>query len=386
LPPVFRPRAFLLAAWGINVCINAFYIAPAPVFPDIIRDLGITNAQAGALISFYLVAILAFQIPGGYVADRLDPRKVIALACLAFLGISAVMSFFPRYDVLLSLRVLAGIPVAFIFAPSAFLVSRAFEKTPGRAVGLFLSAPPAGVAIGNLLSPSIAAHIGWPWVLVAFNLPLLALVPLFLLTAKGFPARRMESFTIRDFLAAFRSRELWKVGLVFAASYAAYIFYSSWSTTYLVRGGIVSPVLVGILAAMIPAAGILSRPAGGYLAETRFAHDKRIVPAIAFALLFVSSLAIPFLGGAGIPLLVACGFLAQFPFSVYYLFSTQILPPKFQGTAYAFNNTVSIIGGAISPALAGYLVDVTGSFFAAFVMMAANAMLGLGLIAAVRER
>ncbi|HEV8594880.1 MAG TPA: MFS transporter [Thermoplasmata archaeon] len=383
---MFRPRAFLLAAWGINVCINAFYIAPAPVFPDIIRDLGITNAQAGALISFYLVAILAFQIPGGYVADRLDPRKVIALACLAFLGISAVMSFFPRYDVLLSLRVLAGIPVAFIFAPSAFLVSRAFEKTPGRAVGLFLSAPPAGVAIGNLLSPSIAAHIGWPWVLVAFNLPLLALVPLFLLTAKGFPARRMESFTIRDFLAAFRSRELWKVGLVFAASYAAYIFYSSWSTTYLVRGGIVSPVLVGILAAMIPAAGILSRPAGGYLAETRFAHDKRIVPAIAFALLFVSSLAIPFLGGAGIPLLVACGFLAQFPFSVYYLFSTQILPPKFQGTAYAFNNTVSIIGGAISPALAGYLVDVTGSFFAAFVMMAANAMLGLGLIAAVRER
>ncbi len=383
---MFRPRAFLLAAWSINVCINAFYIAPAPVFPDIIRDLGITNAQAGALISFYLVAILAFQIPGGYVADRLDPRKVIALACLVFLGLSVVMSFLPRYDVLLSFRVLAGIPVAFIFAPTAFLVARAFERTPGRAVGLFLSAPPAGVAIGNLLSPSIATYFGWPWVLVAFNLPLLLLVPLFVLTAKGFPARRMEPFTIRDFLAAFRSGELWKVGLVFAASYAAYIFYSSWTATYLGRTGIASPVAVGILAAMIPAAGILSRPAGGYLAETRFRRDKRLVPAIAFALLFVASLAIPFLGAGGIPLLVACGFLAQFPFSVYYLFSTQILPPKFQGTAYAFNNTVSIIGGAISPALAGYLLDVTGSFSAAFVMIAANALLGLALLTTVRER
>ncbi len=87
-----------------------------------------------------------------------------------------------------------------------------------------------------------------------------------------------------------------------------------------------------------------------------------------------------------IPLFVACGFLAQFPFSVYYLFSTQILPPKFRGTAYAFNNTISIIGGAVSPALAGLLLDVTGSFFAAFLMMAVTALLGLVLLAAVRER
>src|SRR2546426_4488996 len=287
---------------------------------------------------------------------------------------------------MLGLRILAGIPVAFIFAPAAFLVARAFEKTPGRAVGLFLSAPPAGVALGNLLSPSIAAHFGWPWVLVAFNVPLLALVPVFVLTAKHMPSRRTEPFGLRDFLAAFRSRELWKVGLVFAASYASYIFYSSWATTYMNRTGIASPVLVGVLAAMIPAAGILSRPAGGFLAEGRFGRDKRVVPAIAFGLLFASSLAIPFLGAGGIPLLVSCGFLAQFPFSVYYLFSTQILPQKFQGTAYAFNNTVSILGGAISPAFAGYLVDVTGSFVAAFVMIAASALVGLVLLFAIRER
>jgi len=91
-------------------------------------------------------------------------------------------------------------------------------------------------------------------------------------------------------------------------------------------------------------------------------------------------------GAGAVPLFVACGFLAQFPFSVYYLFSTQILPPKFQGTAYAFNNTVSIIGGAVSPALAGFLRDVTGSFTSAFLMMAVTAFLGVLLLATVRER
>ena len=388
MPPAFRPHAFLLAAWGINVCINAFYIAPAAVFPQMLPALGISAAQGGLLISFYLVAILLFQLPSGYLVDRLDPRRMIALASLVVLGLSALMTAVPRYDALLVLRILTGIPVAFIFAPSAFLVSRAFERTPGRAVGIFLSAPPAGVALGNLLSPTIAAPSGpgWPWALVAFNLPLLVLVPVFIATARALPARRHDPFTPRDYLAAFRSSELWKVGLAFAASYAAYIFYSSWATTYLRGTGIQDPALLGVLAALIPAAGILSRPAGGYLAETRFLQDKRAVPAIAFALLFVASLAIPFLGAGGIPLLVAGGFLAQFPFAVYYLFSAQILPPRFQGTAYAFNNTVSIVGGAISPALAGFLLDVTGSFSAAFLMMAGTAVLGLVLLLAIRER
>ncbi|TLZ52454.1 MAG: MFS transporter [Methanobacteriota archaeon] len=386
MPRKFRPRAFLLAAWGINVCINAFYIAPSAVFPQMIPGLGISNAAAGSLISFYLLAILLFQLPSGFIVDRADPRRIIAVASLAVLGLSVLMTLLPRYDALLLLRTLAGIPVAFIFAPAAFLVSRAFERTPGRAVGIFLSAPPAGVAVGNLFSPILAVTYGWPVVMCAFNLPLLVLVPAFVIAAKGMPERRHEPFSLRDFLAAFRNRELWKVGLVFAASYASYIFYSSWATTYMNRTGIASPVLVGVLAAMIPAAGILSRPAGGFLAEGRFGRDKRVVPAIAFGLLFASSVAIPFLGAAGIPLLVACGFLAQFPFSVYYLFSTQILPLKFQGTAYAFNNTVSILGGAVSPAFAGYLVDVTGSFVAAFIMIAASALVGLGLLFAIRER
>jgi len=63
-------------------------------------------------------------------------------------------------DELLVLRILAGIPVAFIFAPSAFLVSRAFEQTPGRAVGLFLSAPPAGGAEKEARPTAATAAIG----------------------------------------------------------------------------------------------------------------------------------------------------------------------------------------------------------------------------------
>ncbi|MEK6987551.1 MAG: MFS transporter, partial [Candidatus Thermoplasmatota archaeon] len=152
----FHPRAFLFATWAVTVFSNAFYISPAPVLPDMKNDLQVSNAQVGALISVYLVAILLFQVPAGYVIDRRDPRKIIVGSSLLVLALSVVMYLVPRYDVMLAVRFLAGIPVAFIFVPSAYLVSRAFAETPGRAVGVFLSGPPAGVALGNLLGPTVA--------------------------------------------------------------------------------------------------------------------------------------------------------------------------------------------------------------------------------------
>ncbi|HEY7589168.1 MAG TPA: MFS transporter [Thermoplasmata archaeon] len=384
--PRFHPYAFLLATWAVTVSSNAFYIAPAPVFPEMIGDLAITKAQAGALISAYLVAIFIFQLPAGYLIDRRDPRAIIVISVLSVLGLSLVLYLVPHYETMLALRFFAGIPVAFLFVPSAFLVSRAFEATPGRAVGLFLSGPPAGVALGNLLGPLIAESFGWPAVFIAFTLPWLVLLPLFVYFARSLPLQKRETFAMSDYVTAFRNRELWKVGAVFACSYAAYIFYSSWSPTYMAGTGIVSAALLGILSAAIPAAGILSRPVGGYLAETRLRRDKRRVPVIAFAILAASSVAVPFLGIGAIPLLIAGGFLAQFPFSVYYVLSAQIMPEKFTGSAYALMNTISLIGGAISPGLAGYLADVTGTFVAAFAMIAATALLGLSLILLTRER
>lgn len=382
----FRPIAFLLATWGVNVCSNAFYIAPAPIVEDMRSSLGISYAQAGALISAYLVAILLFQLPAGYVIDRRDPRSIIVGSAVAVLVLSLLIYAFPRYDVILVLRFLSGIPVAFLFVPSAFLVRRAFPDSSGRAIGLFLSGPPAGTAIGNLLGPEIAASFGWPAVYIAFTLPWIVLLPIFAYYARDLPPQTNEPFTTRDYLAAFKSLELWKVGAVFACSYAAYIFYSAWSPTYLEQNGVTAAATLGILSSAIPAAGIVSRPIGGYLEEKTFAADKRRIPMIAFAVLVATSLAVPFLGLGSAPLLMAGGFLAQFPFSVYYVLSSQIMPERFTGSAYALMNTVSLMGGAISPGLAGYLLDATGSFLASFVMIAVTAALGLLLIVWTRER
>ncbi len=328
---------------------------------------------------------LRLQLPAGYVNDRRDPRRLIVVATLAVVGLSALTCVFPQYDTILALRFLAGIRVAFTFAPSAFLVSRAFSRTSGRAMGRFLSGPPAGTALGTLLGPAVAAAFGWPAVYIAFTLPWLGLLPLFAYFARSLPPQETARFTMRDSLAAFRSRELWKVGAVFACSHAAYIFVSSWTPTVLQREGVTAAGVLGLLSAAVPA-GILSRPVGSYLQERRFAADKRRIPMVAFAVTIAASLAIPFLGLCGIPLLVLGGLLAQFPLSVYHVLSAPIMPPRFTGSAYALMNTVRLIGGAISPGLGGSLRDATGTFVASLARMAAAALLALVSIRMTRER
>lgn len=69
------------------MCSNAFYISPAPVFPNITHNVKISNVQAGALISVVLVGILAFQIPAGSVIDRTDPRKIVAASAVPGLSL-----------------------------------------------------------------------------------------------------------------------------------------------------------------------------------------------------------------------------------------------------------------------------------------------------------
>jgi MFS family permease len=52
--------------------------------PDIMRATGWDKAQFGAVFSAFLVGYALLQFPGGALADRWSPRKVLAFSCLGF--------------------------------------------------------------------------------------------------------------------------------------------------------------------------------------------------------------------------------------------------------------------------------------------------------------
>ncbi len=78
------PKRYLLVSWVLVLSAVAFMdrtnISIAGV--SISREFGIDNAHLGWIFSAFLIGYASFQIPGGILARRLGPRRVIAIGVI----------------------------------------------------------------------------------------------------------------------------------------------------------------------------------------------------------------------------------------------------------------------------------------------------------------
>ncbi len=119
------------------------------IFSLIALDFGENVAGLGFVTgSFYLGLGLA-QVPGGILAARIGPRRtaiygtiISSLACL----FSGLISGF--YQIIV-LRFLAGLGMAFVFAPGVALIAKYFgRRTEGLGVGVYNAVFYIGGAFG----------------------------------------------------------------------------------------------------------------------------------------------------------------------------------------------------------------------------------------------
>lgn len=377
-----------MAMWAVTVLLNAHVIAPAPVFPQLMEAYGVGAAAVGALLSVVLLAAILTQIPASAYIDRVDNRTLIVLCVLGLNLASLPALLWPQYGPALVSRCLTGAFVPLIFVGAANVLSAAYPSARARTLGAYLSSPPAGYALGTFLTPHLPPLLGLFSVYAFYALPMLALLPVVLWSSRSLLRGRTPPATSYGHLAVFRSRELWRLGIAFACTYGLYIFFTSWTPSFLVREAGVPLAVGGAVGALVPALGVLSRPAGGHLAATAFRRDKRGVLFLSFLALLPLSLV--WLSPQAVTwaflLLPLAGFFIQLPFAVYYAFSAQVLPERLRGGAYTFMTTTSLIGGVVTPYLAGVLVDASGSFRPAFLLAALLAAVGLLLAATTRAR
>ena len=62
--------ALAILAYIDRVCISM-------AAPHISRDLGLTKVQMGWVFSTFAIAYALFEVPGGWLGDKMGPRKVL---------------------------------------------------------------------------------------------------------------------------------------------------------------------------------------------------------------------------------------------------------------------------------------------------------------------
>jgi ACS family glucarate transporter-like MFS transporter len=144
----------------VNISVAAHYIMP---------EFGLTEVQMGSIFSAFLFSYAVFQIPGGWLADRFGPRRVLTGAIVwwsifttltAVAGHSFLASLFGTVGAFIVIRMLIGIGES-TAGPNCnrMIAVWAAPQDRGTALGIALS----GLTMGAACTPPLIAWIMTTW-------------------------------------------------------------------------------------------------------------------------------------------------------------------------------------------------------------------------------
>ncbi|MCC7175757.1 MAG: MFS transporter [Bryobacterales bacterium] len=133
------------------------------------REFGLDNVQLGWVFSAFLLGYALFQTPGGWLADRFGPRKIVTLGTIwwgVFTALTALMpaGFGAALAALLLVRLALGVGEAVLYPASNRMVASWIpSQERGIANGIIFAGVGAGAGITPPLITYILVNYGWRW-------------------------------------------------------------------------------------------------------------------------------------------------------------------------------------------------------------------------------
>jgi ACS family glucarate transporter-like MFS transporter len=256
------------------------------------QEFHLTHIQLGWVFSAFILGYGLFQAPGGRLADRYGPARVMAIAILWYALFTSLTAWAPATIsfallLLLSVRFLLGTGEACVFPSSNRLVAAWIpHQERGLANGIIFAGVGAGAATAPPIISYIIDHYGWHWTFWATAILGVGAAGVWFLIARDRPEdhpwmtpeelAHIQAGTAKagpagsgavPWGAIFRSKDVMAVtASYFCYCYVAYLFFS-WFFTYLreVRGlDLKASALYGMLPFM---AMMTCSPLGGSISD-----------------------------------------------------------------------------------------------------------------------
>ncbi|HWB98160.1 MAG TPA: MFS transporter [Bryobacteraceae bacterium] len=369
--PVNQTRA-LACVCAVGFAFSANYTNHAPVVPALIAEFHFNQALAGLLTTGIFLTHAATQVPGGHLADRLGPMRVLraamAVVCLGNFGIG----FANAYWQLLFWKIFVGLGTGTSFVAGARYIANIFSGPQlHRVQGLYGGSILLGSGFVIFAVPQFLAAFGWRTAFFSTATVATLVLAGWMLAA---PPPEHSKHLATSFGGMLADRRLWVLGVIQMASFGLVIVVGAWIAA-LLRGSLgLSPARAGLIGSLVLLLGIFTRPLGGAL-----------VPRVGVRRLLAGSLLITaagcFLLGAPAPTsasavaaVLLLGLGCGLPYAALFNRAAALYPGR-AGAAMGLVNMLGIVMILAGAPLAGHLADWTGSFRAGF--------LALGLFALV---
>ncbi|MFQ6076441.1 MAG: MFS transporter [Candidatus Bathyarchaeia archaeon] len=353
-----------------------------PLIPTIKEDYGLTNAQAGLLMTGYLYPYSSMQIPAGTLCDRFGTKRLIILALKGSSSMALMIWLTRGFPEMLTFRVLAGVLAGMWYAPSTTLLTLTVkEEDRGKALGMVFT----GASLSDVIIYALVGLIGverfdWHYYFLFCSLPGLLCALLVGTTTREpslpSPVKEGVSGGRESVVEVLKERPVLS-NIVFTIV----IFLLTWSLrtflpTYFVEHRLLSDSEASLLMIVYASTMILGGPLAGYLVD-RLGY--RLPALVSLAVLCIVILALPSVP-MGLPtaaILILWGLAGGWSLTAFNVLLIETVPPRVRGTFLGIYNSASFMGAATGPYLLGYVADVAGfgSFFMAALVLCVLATL-----------
>jgi MFS family permease len=347
--------------------------------PNILRDLHLPATKMGILLSAFFWTYALFQVISGWLVDRLDVKRVYAIAYLIWSCATISTGLVTGFRSLLMMRFLLGLGESAAYPAYSKILSAFPEKQRGFANAAIDFGTKAGPALGVLLGLLIP-RLGWRFFFVSIGTAsLLWLIPWLRWgpdgIADGVKGRRGPGL-----LVIASNRTAWGTFLgLFCFNYTFY-FLLTWLPSYLVMERRFSMDAMAVYGALPFCATAAASLACGWLSDRLIARGLAVSLvrksfAISGLLICAANLPAVLVGenaAAMVFLVFAFVGIGMFTSNVWAITQT-LAGVDAAGKWTGLQNAIGNMGGVAAPIVTGLLVDRLGSFQMAF--LAAAAML-----------
>jgi ACS family D-galactonate transporter-like MFS transporter len=375
---------------------------------DIAGDLRLSPVRLGLIFSAFAWTYALFQIPGGWLVDRIAPRLLYGTICALWSLATVAQGLSRTFLVLFGFRLLLGLFEAPTFPVCNKLVTRWFpEAERARVIGFYTSGQYIGLAFLTPLLAWAQSHFGWrsvffitggiglawsaiwyccyrdPW-----NSRLMGEAEREHLRAggawvdEGGPRSSTRPVSLADLRSVLVHRSLWGIYVGQFALNAVPWFFLTWFPIYLIKERHIDVLHAGYFAALPFFAAFLGVNASGLLSDLLLRRGVSIsaarkAPIIAGMLLSTSVVAANYVSSPKWAVFfMATSFFGNGFASITWVLVSLIAPKRLVGLTGGVFNFFGNLAGILVPTLIGFVVQ-RGGFAPALVLVFSLTIVGV---------